>query len=176
MQPPQLIVLHATYTGDRTAVRFLTGGQQISNASAHVVIDRDGTVTQLVPFDVASFHVGPSSWNGLTGLNNKSIGVEFSNWGQLKGGPGAWQSYSGVAIPDDRVFTTAPDADGKVTGWERYTDAQLAAAERIVAALVRQYPSLRAVVGHAEIALPAGRKTDPGPALSLDRFRALLAK
>jgi N-acetylmuramoyl-L-alanine amidase len=176
MRPPQLIVFHSTFSGDRSAVRAMTAADTPVRSSAHVVIDHDGTITQLVPFDVASYHVGMGVWNGITTLNSQSIGIEFSNWGRLRGGPGAWRTWSGTPVPDDMVFTTAPNAEGQVEGWEKFTEAQLAAADRIVAALVRKYPTIRGVAGHAEVARPAGRRTDPGPALSLDRFRALLSR
>lgn len=173
MRPPKLIVFHSTYGSDGGGVRLLTS-KSVGGGSAHVIIDRDGTVTQLVPFDVTAYHVSnDTGWNGITDINHQSISIEFSNYGEIEGSPGAW-TRDEQKFPDEAVFVTQPDAQGRVHGWERFTDAQLAAAERIVAALITKYPSIEAIVGHAD--LSKSTHTDPGPALSLVRFRALLRK
>lgn len=72
---PRLIVIH--YTGDNSlegALSWLCTRQ--SNVSAHLVIAKNGTVFQLVPFNVAAWHAGKSSHNGESGCNNFSIGIE----------------------------------------------------------------------------------------------------
>jgi N-acetylmuramoyl-L-alanine amidase len=48
-----------------------------SKASAHLVIGRDGKITQLVPFDTIAWHAGNSSYKGRVGLNSYSIGIEI---------------------------------------------------------------------------------------------------
>ncbi|MBW2050155.1 MAG: N-acetylmuramoyl-L-alanine amidase [Deltaproteobacteria bacterium] len=35
---------------------------------------RDGSITQLAPFNVETWHAGVSQWEGLSGLNSYSIG------------------------------------------------------------------------------------------------------
>ena len=56
-----------------------------------------------------------------------------------------------------------------------FADSQYESLAALAAALFRGYP-IRDCVGHSDIALPAGRKTDPGPNFDWDRFRALLAE
>lgn len=51
-----------------------------------------------------------------------------------------------------------------------FTDAQYQALARLAGALKAAYP-LADCVGHADIARPAGRKTDPGPNFDWARFR-----
>jgi AmpD protein len=58
---------------------------------------------------------------------------------------------------------------------ELYTDAQYAALARLAAHYVAQGLALDAFVSHAEVALPAGRKTDPA-GFDWERFRAAVRK
>lgn len=45
--------------------------------SAHLFIERDGTVTQFVPFDARAWHAGVSSFQGVANCNDYSIGIEL---------------------------------------------------------------------------------------------------
>lgn len=45
--------------------------------SAHLFIERDGKVTQFVPFDMRAWHAGSSSFAGVADCNNYSIGIEL---------------------------------------------------------------------------------------------------
>jgi AmpD protein len=45
--------------------------------SAHALIRRDGQIVQYVPFGERAWHAGPSAWQGRTGCNDFSIGVEL---------------------------------------------------------------------------------------------------
>ncbi len=45
--------------------------------SAHLLIARDGSVTQYVPFDRRAWHAGVSSWCGREGCNDFAIGIEL---------------------------------------------------------------------------------------------------
>ena len=45
--------------------------------SAHLVIDRDGVLTQYVSFNERAWHAGPSSYKGRPACNDFSIGVEL---------------------------------------------------------------------------------------------------
>lgn len=72
---PTLIVIH--YTGDNSvegAVSWLCSAQ--SGVSAHLVIGKDGTIYQLVPFNVKAWHAGKSDYNGRPNVNGFSIGIE----------------------------------------------------------------------------------------------------
>jgi N-acetylmuramoyl-L-alanine amidase len=72
---PTLIVIH--YTGDNSlegALSWLTTKR--SKVSAHIVVDKDGTIYQLAPFNVATWHAGKSSYGGSSGVNSFSIGIE----------------------------------------------------------------------------------------------------
>lgn len=45
--------------------------------SAHLLIDRDGAVTQFVPFDRRAWHAGVSSYGGRENCNDFAIGIEL---------------------------------------------------------------------------------------------------
>jgi len=79
---PKYLVMHYTATPDlEVAIRSLINPKR--KASAHLVIGRDGSITQLVPFDRVAWHAGASSWDGLKGLNRYSLGIELENAGKL---------------------------------------------------------------------------------------------
>lgn len=45
--------------------------------SAHLLIDREGLVTQFVPFYLRAWHAGVSEFDGRTACNDFSIGIEL---------------------------------------------------------------------------------------------------
>ena len=76
---PELIVIH--YTGDNG-----TGGlqwlcDQASQVSAHLWIAKTGVVWQLLPFNVCAWHAGRSEWDGRSGCNSFSVGIENQGTG-----------------------------------------------------------------------------------------------
>ena len=51
--------------------------------SAHLLIRRDGTITQFVPFDERAWHAGVSTFKGTENCNDFSIGIELEGTDQL---------------------------------------------------------------------------------------------
>ncbi len=45
--------------------------------SSHLFINREGVITQFVPFDKRAWHAGESFFQGKTGCNDFSIGIEL---------------------------------------------------------------------------------------------------
>jgi N-acetylmuramoyl-L-alanine amidase len=79
---PRIIVIH--YTGDNSlagALSWLCSPK--AGVSAHLVIAKDGTVYQLLPFNVRGWHAGASSYDGQSGVNNFSIGIENVGLGDV---------------------------------------------------------------------------------------------
>jgi len=105
--------------------------------SAHLLIRRDGAVTQYVPFHLRAWHAGVSAFEGRAGCNDFSIGIELEGTDEVP-----------------------------------YTEGQYTALARVISALQRAYPSLRAIAGHVDIA--PGRKTDPGASFDWGRLESLL--
>jgi N-acetylmuramoyl-L-alanine amidase len=174
---PKFLVMHftASHIADHAVDWFMNPSSKVS---AHIVLDRDGSITQMVPFNVVGWHVGASYWKGHSGLNSHSIGIEVVNYGfgggmrdglvqpRRKGDfdPAKWGK------PEDWVHAEHPLEPGRPLYWQRFTEEQLAVLDWLTPMLVDHY-RLREVVGHEEVAIPQGRKTDPGPAFPLRYFK-----
>ena len=100
----------------------------------------------------------------------------------VPGSKRAWHAgvsaFMGRANVND--FSIGLSFGNRNDGVERYTDAQYAAGALYVASLIAAFPliTLDRITTHAAIALPAGRKTDPGPCFDVpgfvDRIRSIL--
>lgn len=165
---PSLIVIH--YTGAASAagaVNWLCN--PVAKASAHLVIAEDGTITQLAPFNVKTWHAGISSWGKKSNCNDFAIGIELANPGQLQ------EVASGKfvtrlerkPVPAERVTIARHKNGGGKVPWALFDPRQIAAAEDVSRQLVASY-GIKEIVGHDDIA--PGRKTDPGPAFPMAAF------
>ena len=167
---PKYLVIHFTAgQSAEAAVNWLC--RKDSKASAHAVIGRDGKITQLIPFNRVAFHAGASSWEGLSGLNQYSIGVELDNAGRLNKVGNQWQSWFGRMYSADEVVEAVHKNDTRPYGWHAYTEPQLQAALDLAVVLFKRYQLLD-VVGHDDIS--PRRKWDPGPAFPMESFRSKL--
>lgn len=164
---PTYLVMHYTAGASaESSISWLTNKN--AQASAHLVISRDGDVTQLVDFNKKAWHAGRSSWRGLSGMNNHSIGIELDNPGVLVGEPTRWKTQFGRSVSDDDVVVTYDDR-GNAVGWHAYTEKQLEVAREVSVILANHY-NLRDILGHEDIA--PGRKKDPGPAFPMSLFKS----
>lgn len=165
---PEYIVIHYTAGANaKGAVGWLCN--PASKVSAHLVIGRDGSVTQLVPFDRIAWHAGVSQWEGRSGLNAYSIGIELDNAGRLVRKEEGWMSAFGGTYSSSQVMQSAHKHGGAIYGWHIYTEAQLETLLEVCLALYDTYGMLD-VVGHDDVA--PKRKVDPGPAFPMESFRA----
>ena len=167
---PRYLVFH--YTAGKSApssINWLTNPE--SKASAHLVLARDGTITQLAPFNIKTWHAGLSHWDGLSGLNGYSIGIEMDNAGPLKKVGGKYQAWFGTLYAEDQVYFAKHKLDDEPRWWHAYTETQIQKALELAQLLVRHY-GLKDVVGHEDIA--PDRKRDPGPAFPLENVRTLV--
>lgn len=128
----QFIVIHYTEGNFDSALKTLTEGPVSSH---YLVAENPVAVYQLVPEDRRAYHAGVSSWEGMTGLNASSIGIEIVNHGFLDTESGPYQPYPEAQIA--RVVALVKDI-----------------AERHAVKPNR-------IVGHSDIA--PSRKVDPGP-------------
>ena len=172
---PKFVVGHYTATWDAaSAIRTLT--TLGTGVSAHFVIDRDGTITQLLPCNVKGWHAGPSAHGGYSGLNSHSVGIELVNIGPLRritasvfeAHTGEHKNIAEIGAVEEHAY--ARYGSGQFF-WQCYTRAQLDAMEELCLALDREY-GIREFLGHEEIDT-RGWKTDPGPAFPYVRFRKL---
>ncbi len=77
VQPPDMIVLHATAGSLEATLSWFE--RPTSEASAHYVVAKDGTVFQMVREADRAWHAGQSFWKGRTDINDYSIGIEMVN-------------------------------------------------------------------------------------------------
>ena len=165
---PRYLVFH--YTAGKSAansIGWLTNPE--SQASAHLVVARNGRITQLAPFNVKAWHAGISHWDGLSGLNSYSIGIEMDNAGLLKKVGDKYQAWFGTLYRGSQVIYGEHKLDHQPRWWHAYTEVQIQRALELAQLLVRHY-GLKSVVGHEDIA--PDRKRDPGPAFPLEHIRA----
>jgi N-acetylmuramoyl-L-alanine amidase len=178
----RFIVMHYTAGGNGAGTRdyMLKSPQEkggnsgtLVYGSAHLLVDRDGTIWQIVPFNRRAHHAGKSQWKGLNSLNQYSIGIEIANYGWLdRQGDGSYKRPETPRFKARDVTIGRMPGGTEEKGWENYTAAQLASVEAATLALLDHYPTIREIVGHQEIA--PGRKFDPGPAFPLQRFKNLV--
>ena len=174
---PKYIILH--YTAgipiEGTIETFRT--QQVSS---HLVVDRDGSIIQCVPFNLRAWHAGPSQWADRTDLNSHSIGIEINNFGLVRRNAANQWERGGIILPDEDVIEATHKFLYKPFGWQIYPEAQLAAVLEILKTLIAAYDTILDIAGHDDIynsgvegpgGLPEPEKLDPGPAFPMDSFR-----
>ncbi len=177
--PDATIIHYTAMTSFDAAVKVLTtkypGG---GNASAHLVIGKNGEVTQLAPFNHRTWHAGESYYNGRMGYNSLSVGIEIDNVGWLKKFGDVYSrkrlKSEGFTLPEDKVYQGRHE-NPKVPYeyWEEYTDDQVDVVFEICGLLREQYGMIE-FLGHDEIA--KDRKQDPGPAFPMDELRSEMLK
>lgn len=163
-----ILVMHFT-AGSSAQESISWLANPAAKASAHIVIGRDGKVTQMVPFNVIAWHAGQSQWRGINGLNTHSIGIELDNPGRLTKRDGVWRADFGGRFADADVLVATHKNETRSSGWFKYPEAQMAVAREVAKAIIQAY-GLKEIVGHDDIS--PGRKVDPGPAFAMAEFRA----
>lgn len=168
-----LIMHYTAGSSAEAAIEWLNNpqpGNPDKRVSAHLVIGRDGQITQLVPFNRIAWHAGFSFWEGRRMINRFSIGIELDNDGALKPGPNGWVAKSGANYSNDQVLVEAHWKNFRKDGWLRYPQAQLDAALEVSRLIVEHY-HLQEILGHEDIHVA---KVDPGPAFPMVEFREKL--
>lgn len=184
---PDFLILHYTAAPSSalgTARYFAKPGVK---ASAHDIVDRDGTVVHCVSYKRVAWHAGDNSKSRFPEpaqleaadfvpigevprmpkfVNGRSVGVEISNCG--------WAPHKGPSFTG-RHSNPASHS----TQWEEYPLLQIAALRELVELICDEVPTLRWVCGHedvtnqytigddpktVEVEKQAGAKVDPGPA------------
>lgn len=164
---PTLIVMH--YTAAQNAAGSISWlCNPAAKASAHLVVDQVGVITQLVKLNERAWHAGVSKWKGKTDCNGFSIGIEMANPGFLtKRADGKFYDVTGKVVPANMVIIAAHKNGGPEKPWMVYPIAQIEACVEAALAIVEAY-GIKEIVGHEDVA--PGRKTDPGPAFPMVSF------
>jgi len=174
-------VVHYTAGGRASgSIRWLCMPE--ARASAHFVISRDGRTTQLVELDMKAWHAGVSEMQVgqeiLSDAGRFTVGVELANCGLLhKVGEDFFyevgRDLKKYAGPEPQRAELKYDDGHSVEGWwEPYPDAQMDALQDLLRKMTaRGYGTAASnLIGHEEVAMPLGRKTDPGALFDWNRF------
>lgn len=77
---PSIIVIH--YTAMQSAEAALQRlCDPVAEVSAHYLVSRQGSVTQMVEESARAWHAGAGEWRGEGDINSRSIGIELDNTG-----------------------------------------------------------------------------------------------
>lgn len=164
---PDTIVIHFT-AGPSLSSCINTFKDPSVKASAHILIDLDGSITQLIPFNKIAWHAGESSWLDRTDLNHCSIGIEIVNAGRLEKTGMTWRSWFGKKYGEEEVLRATHRNENHEDWWHTYTENQISSTYDVCRHIMHSY-HIQHILGHEEIS--PGRKTDPGPAFPLDKLR-----
>jgi len=172
--PCSVIVYH--YTEGGPAESCVEIFHRPDGVSAHFIVDRDGNIIQMVQMEDRAKHAGVSEWNGITNVNDFSVGIEICNWGPLRkvgddyfcGRPERQQKFLGTNVFQDE----------KGSFWEKYSDIQIEAVIQLTIYIMERFPqiTLENITGHENVARPIGRKIDPGPAFPWEKIKEEIKK
>jgi N-acetyl-anhydromuramoyl-L-alanine amidase len=163
-QPPELVVVHGIslppgeFGGpwiERLFTNTLPPGEHPyfaaiagQRVSAHVLIRRDGSLLQFVPFHLRAWHAGASSWRGREQCNDYSIGIELEGTDTTPYEDAQYGALATLVAALVRAYPTlAPEA---VAGHE-----DVAPGRKTDPGPAFEWPRLKALLRNA-LALPAG--------------------
>lgn len=172
---PTSIVIHFTADGrdGQQAVKYLK--QSNVQASAHIVIEKDGTIYQLVPFDTQAWHAGVSAFGDERHFNKHSIGIEIDNEGCLEKIGNKFYTWYDREITDFTKVKSATHINRQeIDYWHIFEPIQIKICEELCTFLFKELqvnnaPSITQILGHDQIS--PGRKIDPGPLFPIDKLR-----
>lgn len=171
---PEGFVVH--FNAGRDGVGTIDHG--IKMGYTYLVLTRDGTLYQACPINEWGYHAGSSAWPSVgSGVSQYFGGVEISSAGKCD--PinvdgvtkyKAWFHTDPKEYFDESEMRYSDGKDEKFKGWyQKYTPAQEETLVKLLHWLWKNSNGvfeLENIVGHDTVAVPKGRKNDPGAALS----------
>lgn len=126
------------------------------------------------------YHAGNSKIHGYSGASLYCMGMEICNAGELtlyKGKYYPWWCFDskknfkgGKSIPEDQIRFITKNADNyRIGAFHKYTSEQEESLVKFCLWQLKVNPEFKIdwIMGHDEVAVPLGRKSDPGGSLSL---------
>ncbi len=159
----RFLVLHYTDGSFQRSLHHLTNAEAPAPVSAHYLLTAPGApaskpqVYRLVDENRRAWHAGVSHWQGRSGLNDTSIGIEIV--------------YEPVCPPVNAPsLPAAPGMEGTDCTYPEYPPAQIETLIRLARDVLSRHPEIdpTGVVGHSDIA--PNRKVDPGPRFPWQRL------
>ena len=116
------IILHTTEGSARGSLSKLS-----ANGECHYVVDTDGKVYEIIDRRRVAYHAGLSMWNGQTGLDSVSLGIEVVGYHDKPINNAQFASLrllvkelqSLYKIPDENVLTHSMVAYGNPNRWQK---------------------------------------------------------
>lgn len=118
----RFIILHTTEGPARGS-----GTKLQKNGEAHYMVDEVGRIYRIIDRKRVAYHCGRSMWNGLSSLDNCSVGIEIvgyhnkdltaAQYKALK--PLIAELQKTYRVPDDRVLTHSMVAYGAPNQWHK---------------------------------------------------------
>jgi N-acetyl-anhydromuramyl-L-alanine amidase AmpD len=129
----------------------------------HLLIDREGSVYQLVYLNRKVNHAGPANWLGLS-PNRNHIAIALANWGVLEKDNDRYHTWTRKVLPPSQVAHRPYTQEGKMGYWEACTpDAEETLNGVLRWLCVNLNIDSNHICGHDE---STPRKVDPGGSLS----------
>jgi N-acetyl-anhydromuramyl-L-alanine amidase AmpD len=197
--PPAAPVWHTTdvLTPAAASAEHWQAPATTGNASAHVILGRDGVIYQCVPLLRIAWHVRGGGIVGagkVDSVNARAIGIELENVGGLRrildaqqrpafyGWPYWRRDASGNARellgPDPLVrLDDFRGARAQLVGgrWcDGFTAEQLATAAALLGCLVQRFSWAREICGRGHVDYEPARKEDPWPLFRAQHLQAVL--
>jgi len=178
---PEGIVVHDTAGRLRPGSSVSWMQNPRAKASAHLVIERDGTVVQMVDFNRRAWHAGKSKFRGRKNVNAFAFGIEIVNPGKMTPRDNdtvgvAWYGekfndldYRGPSDPAQHDLQRMRTAEHGDAMWMHYTPEQIDAVILVCSALVDEY-ECEWITTHWHIS--PGRKVDTNPLFPLESVRS----
>ena len=116
------IVLHTTEGGSKGSIAKLS-----ANGECNYVVDTDGMVYVIVDRGRIAYHCGLSMWNGRTGLDSVSVGIEIVGYHDKDVTAAQYAALRKLLaelkaqykIPDENVLTHSMVAYGNPNHWQK---------------------------------------------------------
>lgn len=179
---PEGVVIHyPVWTQDPRRVDDLARMRE-NNGHTYLIMDGAGQLWQDNEMTEWGWHAGRSRWPGVTGniISCRLLGIEVCSWGKLNNSrvdtdTDPW----GNEIQNTRYGKKIFSENVPAGTYQAFTVEQLKTLTEFIlwAHLCKpEIFKIRNVVGHSEVAIPAGRKPDPGWAMPVPMhdYRAYL--
>jgi N-acetyl-anhydromuramyl-L-alanine amidase AmpD len=139
--PKTMIVLHYTAGGTLSGAEASLAIRDYVNV--HYGIDDNGMVYRYFDERYWAYHTGTNQRDAKS-----SIGIEIRNWGHLKRIKNQLVSWTGKAVPWEKVVKCAPFRGYEY--WEKLTDPQVDSLKDLIMMISGRHPITR-IVTHAQL-------------------------
>ena len=118
----KFIILHTTEGSARGALEKLS-----KNGECHYMVAKDGKIYTIIDKNRIAYHAGVSMWNGQTGLDSMSIGIEIAGYHDKEITAAQYASLKRLiaelkrtyGISDNNVLTHSMIAYGNPNRWQK---------------------------------------------------------